>query len=216
MPTITPNHHVRTIAIAAVIGASLSGCATQQGNQQLMGAGVGCIAGGIVGGLIAGRSGAALGCAAGSMLGVGAVAISQYNAEQARTKQADANHYRKVDPDFYGLSRSATETAVKIRTSSTSPTSIKPGGAVTATTYYSIITPKGVNDVAVDESWLLKKDGEEIADLTQEGQIRQSGGWSTETEFNVPKGAEPGTYVVEHKVQTGSSYNTAVSVFVVN
>jgi len=210
-------HTARTIAIAAIIGTTtLSGCATQQGNDQLMGAGIGCAAGAVVGGLIAGRSGAAIGCAAGGAIGFSAIKISQYNAEQARTKQADANRYRKVDPDFYGLSRSATESAVKIRSSGTQPSSINAGQAVTATTDYSIITPKGVSTVTVDESWTLKKDGEQLVSLTAPPQQRQSGGWSTQTEFDVPDNADPGTYVVEHKVQTGTSYNTSISVFVVN
>lgn len=210
------NTNLRNIAFATLLGATLSGCATQDGNEQLIGAGVGCAAGAIVGGLIAGRSGAAIGCAAGGTMGVGAVALSQYNARQARTKQADAKRYSKVDPDFYGLSRSATESAVKIRSTSSSPASLAAGQAVTVTTDYSIITPKDVNTVMVDETWTLKKDGEEITTIEADAQKRSSGGWSTVGEFNVPDDAPPGTYVVEHKVQTGTSYNSGISVFVVN
>ena len=210
------NTILRNITVAALIGATLSGCATQDGNEQLIGAGVGCAAGAIVGGLIGGRKGAAIGCAAGGTMGVGAVALSQYNARQARTARADASRYSKVDPDFYGLSRSSTESAVKIRASGSSPSTVSPGQAVTVTTDYSIITPRNVDTVAVDESWILKKDGEEITKLEVDAQKRRSGGWSTVGEFNVPNDAPPGTYVVEHKVQTGTSYNSGISVFVVN
>lgn len=210
------NKRVSTLAIAALIGTTLTGCATQQGNEQLVGAGVGCAAGAVVGGLIGGRSGAAIGCAAGGALGFGAVKISQYNAEQARSQQADANRYSKVDPDFYGLNRSATETAIKVRSAQTVPETIRPGQLVTATTDYSIVTPQNISTVTVDESWVLKKDGEEIASLSAPPQTRDSGGWTTKSEFNVPDDAAPGVYVVEHKVQTGTSYSRAVSAFTIN
>lgn len=209
-------HTLVAIAVTTGLATGLSGCATQQQNDQLMGAGIGCVGGAIIGGLIAGRHGAAIGCASGTLIGWGGVKLAQYNAEQARTQQADANRYRKVDPDFYGLSQSATESAIKIRSTGTLPSSIKPGASVQATTDYSIITPSSVSTVVVDESWTLKKDGKVIVELSSEPQQRSSGGWSTTSEFAVPGNAEPGTYVIEHKVQAGSSYNTGISVFVVS
>jgi len=35
-------------------------------------------------------------------------------------------------------------------------------------------------------------------------------------DFVVPEGVEPGTYVIEHKVRTGSSSDTGVSTFIVS
>ena len=213
-------HTIRNTLIAATVGTfvatGLTGCATQQGNQQAMGAGIGCVGGAIIGGLIAGRSGAAIGCAGGAAIGFAGVTLAQYQAEQTRSQQADANRYRKVDPDFYGLSQSATATSVKIRTTGTSPSSIRAGRLITATTDYSIITPRNSTSVMVNESWVLKKDGEVITELHSEPQTRTSGGWSTQAEFDVPQDAPAGTYVIEHKVQAGNSYNSGISVFVVS
>lgn len=207
---------IRNTLIAALIGTSLTGCATQELTDQALGAAVGCAIGGGIGLMVAGGRGAALGCAAGSALAWGGVKLVQYDAQQTRSQQADAKRYRKVDPDFYGLSRSETETSIKIRTTGTSPSSIDPGAKIKATTDYSIITPGKQANVMVTESWVLKKDGKAITSLESDPQTRSTGGWSTVAEFDVPKDTDSGTYVVEHRVQAGNSYNTGISVFVVN
>ena len=43
-----------------------------------------------------------------------------------------------------------------------------------------------------------------------------TGGWESRAEFPVPQDADAGTYVIEHKVKAGSSYDKRVSVFVVS
>jgi len=62
----------------------------------------------------------------------------------------------------------------------------------------------------------LKKDGKVLANLPPETNQRTSGGWSSDASIPIPTGAQPGTYVIEHKVRAGASYDSVESVFVVS
>lgn len=205
---------VTALATAVLV----TGCATtQEGHEQAVGAGIGCAAAGIAALLITRDARyAAAGCAAGAALGFGVVKVQQYNATQARTSNADMRRYRKSDPDFYGLSTPVTSSAVKIRGASTSPKAVSKGSMVTAKTDYSVITPSEVTSVSVDETWSLKKDGKTLTTVKSDPQQRSSGGWDTEAGFTVPQTAEPGTYIVEHKVMVGTISDLRESHFVVN
>jgi hypothetical protein len=205
--------------LVAAIGTAMlvSGCATtQEGQEQAIGAGIGCAAGGILAGIITRDARyAAAGCAAGAAIGFGVVKVQQYNAMQARSSDADMRRYRKSDPDFYGLSTPVTSSAVKIRDASTSPKTVSKGQMVLAKTDYSVVTPSGVTDVKVDETWSLKKDGKLLTTVKSDPQQRSSGGWNTEAGFPVPDTAAPGTYIVEHTVKVGTFTDTRDSYFVV-
>lgn len=181
-----------------------------------MGAGIGCVAGGLLAGIITRDARyAAAGCAAGAALGFGVIKVQQYNATQARTSEADMRRYRKADPDFYGLSTPVTNSSVRIRNASTSPKTVSKGQLVVAKTDYSVVTPSGTSGVNVDESWSLKKDGKVLATVKSDPQQRVGGGWNTEAGFPVPETAEPGTYIVEHRVKVGTVADTRDSYFVV-
>ena len=207
------------ICLAAAISTALlvSGCATtQEGQEQAVGAGIGCVAGGLLAGIITRDARyAAAGCAAGAAVGFGVVKVQQYNAMQARTSEADMRRYRRSDPDFYGLSTPVTSSAVKIRDASTSPKTVSKGQMVLAKTDYSVVTPSGASGVTVDESWSLKKDGAVLTTVKSDPQQRSSGGWNTEAGFPVPDTAAPGTYIVQHTVKVGTVTDTRDSYFVV-
>jgi hypothetical protein len=201
--------NLRLTEMAAVATIFLAGCASTGSVQdQAVGTGIGAALGCGVGALITGSArGCAAGAAVGALVGFGTVAISQYNAKQVRTASNDAK--------VYGISTAPSTPQVKIRKGSSSPSSVSRGDAVTISTDYSVALPSGVGQTTVSESWVLKKDGKNIANLPTKSASRTPGGWQTDAEITIPAQVEPGTYVIEHRVKAGSSYDVDESVFVV-
>ncbi|NJD08761.1 MAG: hypothetical protein FIA97_20060 [Methylococcaceae bacterium] len=200
------------VALPLLVG----GCATQQGKDQAVGAAGGAVGGAALGcltGFIASGSaggcakGAAIGGAVGAVAGWGAVKLSQYQAEQVRSAQADQT--------MYGLTKPVDSVQVKIRKGSSTPTSVAPGDTVKLTTDYSVMLPPSVPSTSVSENWTLKKDGKVLTELPAASVQRAAGGWAADGSIPLPKNTNPGTYVVEHKVKAGSSYDTDESTFVV-
>lgn len=187
----------------------LSGCQSTGGvKDQAIGAGVGAAIGCGIGALITrDAKGCAAGAAIGGLVGFGAVTIAQYNATQVRSAS--------VDKRMYGLTRPVSATQVKIRSGSASPKSVQRGGAVDIGTDYSVLLPKGLADASVTESWQLRKDGKKVADLPAQTASRSAGGWKANAQIKIPSNVPPGTYVIEHRVQSGNSYDTDESTFVV-
>ena len=104
---------------------------------------------------------------------------------------------------------------MKIRRGSATPNTVKPGQAVNIVTDYSVVTPPNIQSVEVEESWVLKKDGKPLTTLQPQHNQRTAGGWMAKAQIPVPGNAEPGTYVIENKVQAGTSYDVDESVFYV-
>lgn len=210
------NKHKLKFIAAICSGALISGCATQQGTDQMKGAGLGMVGGATLGcliGLAAGGGkgcamGAAIGAAAGTVAGWGAVKINQYQAEQVRTVQDDQRMYPLIKP--------VNSAQVKIRKGTSTPNRVRPGEMVKVTTDYSVTLPPSMQSTAVTEHWVLKKDGEVLADLPQQDSQRTSGGWAADATIPIPTNAVPGTYVIDHKVQAGTSNDTDESTFVVS
>ena len=205
-------HTTRELRVAGMVAIAtlwMGGCSSTGSVQdQALGTGIGAALGCGVGTLITGDArGCAAGAAVGAMVGFGTVAISQYNAKQVRTASTDAR--------VYGISTSPSTPQVKIRQGSSAPSAVSPGESVTITTDYSVALPSGVNQTSVSESWVLKKDGEKIANLPVKSASRTPGGWQSDAEITIPSDVAAGTYVIEHRVKAGSSYDTDESVFVV-
>jgi hypothetical protein len=201
-----------TSALAAAVAASLvaSGCATtgSEGEQQALGAGLGAALGCGVGALITrDAKGCAAGAAIGGVVGFTVVKLNQYQAKQVRSATAEER--------LYGLTKPVDSAQVKIRKGVSTPKAVRAGQAVVITTDYSVLLPKADPEVAVAESWSLKKDGKVLYSLPAQQNERTPGGWAATATIDVPANAPPGTYVVEHKVQAGSSYDTDESTFVV-
>ncbi len=201
------NRSIFVAAAAASLG--LAGCQTTGGVQeQVAGAGIGAAIGCGVGALITGDArGCAAGAAAGGLLGWGVVALNQYNATQVRSSSADNR--------IYGLTTPVSQPQVKIRKGASSPKAVAPGDAVGISTDYSVMLPSNVSTVSVTESWTLTKDGKKVANLPSKTSRRSAGGWQADAEITIPQDVPAGTYVIEHRVKTGSSYDTDESTFVV-
>lgn len=200
---MSATRQLKIVTLALCCGLS-AGCANQQGNQQLLGAGLGTAIGCGIGYAIGGDVGCAVGGALGAAAGWGIVA--QYQATQVRSAEQDQQ--------LYGLAEPVNATTVKIRKGSASPTSVRPGDTVKVVTDYSLMAPASTQGpIAVQESWALKKDGKVIADLPPQSNNRAAGGWAADASIPIPKNAKAGTYVVEHKVQAGTSYDTDESIF---
>ena len=196
----------------AAVSASLviSGCATTSGEAQdqaggaVLGAALGCGVGALI---TRNARGCAVGAAMGAVAGWSAVKISQYQAKQVRSAQADAR--------LYGLTKPVDSPQVRIRSGASSPTSVRPGAPIQMKTDYSVLLPASQSVASVDESWTLKKDGKVLYAIPAVAKQRTDGGWIANATIDVPTNAVPGTYVIEYKVKSGSSYDTQQSSFVV-
>jgi len=191
--------------IAAVCsGVLLTGCATMEQSAGL--AALGCAA---AGGLAGGLTGSA-GIGAATFAGCGALAaigIYSYHTSQTRTAQQDQQ--------LYGYTAPVNSTEVKIRNATASPEMVKAGDTVKLTLDYSVMAPKGIENVDVDESMVLKRDGKVLQTLSERPIKRPLGGSSSEVDFKIPAEMPAGTYVIEQKVKAGTSYDIRPTVFVV-
>jgi hypothetical protein len=77
------------------------------------------------------------------------------------------------------------------------------------------MAPKGTQNVDVTESMLLKHDGKVIKAFPDRPIKRPLGGSSAEVDLPTPAKMPPGTYVIEYKVQAGTSYDIRPVVFVI-
>jgi hypothetical protein len=198
------------LAVAVAAGLVVSGCATMdsEGQQQALGAGLGAAVGCGIGALITRDArGCAAGAAIGGVVGFTVVKINQYQAKQVRSETADQR--------VYGLTKPADSAQVKIRKGVSTPRTVKAGQEVVISTDYSVRLPQSESSVSVSETWLLKKDGKVLYSLPAQQNERTPGGWLATAAIPVPADAPPGTYVVEHKVKAGSSYDTDKSTFIV-
>lgn len=199
----------KALIAATLCTGLLSGCATTPGQQQqAWGAGLGALTGGGLAALAGGnRQAIAAGALAGGLIGWGAVKLSQYQATQTMTAtQMEAN----------GLARPVTTTTINIRNGTATPSMVRPGNQVKVVTDYLVNAPAGISSIPIAETWSLKKDGQPLATLPAANQVRAPGGYVAEAYIPIPQDAAPGTYVVEHKVQAGTSYDVDESVFVVS
>jgi len=197
------NKYKLKIIAAVYSGVLLTGCATWEQSAGL--AALGCAA---TGGLVGGLTGSA-GIGAATFAGCGALAaigIYNYHSSQTRTVQQDQQ--------LYGYAP-VSSTEVKIRNATASPERVRPGDALKIAMDYSVMAPKGILDVDVKESLILKHDGEVLKTLDERTVKRPLGGGSSEVDFTIPAKLAPGTYVIEQKVTAGTSYDARNAVFVV-
>jgi hypothetical protein len=193
-------------AIVFVCSAALlTGCATMEQSAGL--ATLGCAGIGILTGVLTKNAGAGAGAGAGC-LALAGIAIYNYHSSQTRTVAEDQK--------LYGYTPSVNTTEVKIRNVTALPETVRPGENLKVNLDYSVIAPKGANNVHVQETMVLKRDGKVVSQLSDRTIPRELGGSNTEAEFKIPAKLPPGTYVIEQKVQAGSSYDVRPTVFVVS
>jgi hypothetical protein len=201
----------KRISIAAILllPPFFAGCAVPEGGTgQMLGAGGGAVVGALLGQAIGhDTSSTLIGAAVGAAIGWGAVAIMQQNSKPVRSAEQDAS--------VYGLSSLPDSPRVKIRQGTSSPKAVRSGGQVTINTDYSLQLPEGDQQADVVESFTLMKDGKRLTELPPKTLQYGSGGYLSEAVITIPQEAEPGTYVIEHKIQTGSNYDVDESTFIV-
>jgi hypothetical protein len=182
-------------------GTLLTGCATWQQSAGL--ATIGCAGVGILTGALTHNAGAGAGC-----LALAGLAIYSYQSSQTRTVAQDQQ--------LYGYTAPVNSTEVKIRNSTASPEIVKAGDTLKIGLDYSVMAPTGTSSVNVQETMVLKHDGKVLQTLSERPVDRPLGGGSSEVDFKIPVKMPPGTYVIEQKVQAGTSYDTRPAVFVVS
>jgi hypothetical protein len=197
------NYKIKMIA-AVCSGVLLTGCATM-GESMSLGA-IGCTALGVGIGYATGSAGIGAGAGAGCMA-IAAVTIYNYHTSQIRTVQQDQQ--------LYGYTTPVNSTEVKIRNAIASPEKVRAGDKVKLTLDYSVMAPKSTQHVDVNETMTLKHDGKVVQVLNDESVNRPLGGSSSGFDFTVPTNMKPGTYIIEQKVQAGTSYDIRPTVFVV-
>jgi hypothetical protein len=197
-----PNKIKLTSIVCA--GVLLTSCATM---EQSMGVGaVGCAGVGVLTGVLTGSSGIGVGAGAGCMALAG-LAIYSYHTSQTRSASQDQQ--------LYGYATPVNGTEVKIRNAVASPKSVKAGETVKLGLDYSVIAPNGTQDIDVEEIMVLKKDDKVLKSLSERTVKRPLGGSGSEVDFSVPAKMPPGTYVIENKVKTGTSYDVRDAVLII-
>ncbi len=182
----------------------LVGCATMEQSAGL--ATLGCAGVGVLTGILTKNAGAGAGAGAGC-LAIAGLAIYNYQSTQTRTVSQDQQ--------IYGYTSPVNNTEVKIRNATAFPETVRVGEKLKIALDYSVMAPKGTNNVNVQETMVLKKDGKVLQELSNRPITRELGGGSSEVDFTIPNKMPPGTYVIEQKVQAGTSYDVRPTVFVV-
>ncbi len=185
-------------------GTLLTGCATMEQSAGL--AALGCAGVGILTGVLTKNAGIGAGAGAGCAL-IAGIGIYNYHSKQTRTVQEDQQ--------IYGYTAPVNTTEVKIRNATAVPEIVKAGDTLKIGMDYSVMAPKGTADVNVQETMVLKQDGKVLKSLSERPVTRPLGGGSSEVDFKIPANMPPGTYVIEQKVQAGTSYDVRPAVFVV-
>lgn len=196
-------YKLKVIAIVCS-GALLTSCATMEQSAGL--AALGCAGVGILTGALTNSAGAGAGAGAGCVALAG-LAIYNYHTSQTRTVQQDQQ--------LYGYTAPVNSTEVKIRNATAYPETVRAGDTLKIGMDYSVIAPNGTPSVNVQESMVLKRDGKPLKTLSERPVTRPLGGGSSEVDFKIPDKMPPGTYVIEQKVQSGTSYDIRPAVFVV-
>lgn len=197
------NKNLKIIAFVCS-GTLLSGCATMEQSAGL--AALGCAGVGALTGVLTSSAGIGAGAGAGCIALAG-VALYNYHSSQTRTVQQDQQ--------LYGYTAPVNSTEVKIRNATAYPEMVRAGDTLKIGMDYSVMAPNGTQNVDVQETMVLKHDGKVLKTLSERPVARQLGGGSSEVDFKIPDKMPPGTYVIEQKVQAGTSYDIRPTVFVV-
>jgi len=198
------NKYKLKVIAAVYSGVLLTGCATMEQSAGL--ATLGCAGVGILTGVLTNNAAIGAGSSAGC-LALAAIGIYSYHTSQTRTAQQDQQ--------LYGYAAPVSSTEVKFRNATASPEMVKAGDTVKLTLDYSVMAPKDIQNVDVTESMVLKHDGKVMKTFPDRPIKRPLGGSSAEVDLPTPAKMPPGTYVIEYKVQAGTSYDIRPVVFVV-
>ena len=185
---------VSLAAVAALLLASLSGCATTDptGGHKgaAIGAGAGAVGGAVVGGLVGGKRGAV----AGGLLGAlaGGLVGNYYDQKEktlAETRQAHADY------------RPAQGTQLKIEGLKATPTAVAPGETVDIQVTYAVLTPQEDAMVPIRETRQILHNDETVGEASVDIE-REGGTWRSVVPITLPAAARPGNYRVVATVES--------------
>ncbi|MFT4570053.1 MAG: hypothetical protein ACI91F_000923 [Candidatus Binatia bacterium] len=182
-----------SLALCATLASS---CSTQRDTQRLGGAVIGALLGGTIALIDIGIDPAAA-IGAGAAIGFGSMLLIQSSEE--RLASADAN----VERDRWNGGP-----VTNINEASVEPQVVRPGEALTFLTTYSVLAATGESSTAVEETWVLRRDGVEIAVLGSKLGQRLTGRWESSPQLLTPSDIQPGEYEVEHRVRVEGSFDT--------
>jgi len=192
------------ILIVAVMTIALSGCQmSEKTRDRSLGVGLSVVLGSVAGSF----TNAAVGTAVSVATGLGVFAISNYRSKRVNSTEKERH--------TYGTTKPIIKPQVKVHKSRNTPTVVKVGWKVKVRTVYWLNLPHGQSTAPVAESWTIKGKGITPVTLGPTNGEYKGGKRETTLDFVVPDGIEPGTYVIEHKVQTGSRSDTGISLFIV-
>ena len=202
----------KRLVCAGLIAILLPGCAQLQtiAEQNPLLATAGC---GALGAIIAVGTGSEW-AGGGTATACAALALTVY-ATRTHSAAEDRALYERADPELYGL-KPGEPARVKLRSRTSTPREAQRGSKVTAETGYSLVAPDANQSIEVVSNWTLKKDNKQLFKIDGKPERQQAGTFRAVSEFDVPKDAEAGTYIVEHRVQAGTSYDLDQSFFVVS
>ncbi|MFO1436644.1 MAG: hypothetical protein U1F34_09970 [Gammaproteobacteria bacterium] len=202
---------MKSRAKLAVVGVTMScvlltGC-TGTGNTTEDTAVGGAAVGALIGGLLGGWEWAAVGAASGAALG--------WVTGKAIEAQEIAARNSAQDQQLYGYSAPADSVFVHVNSATSTPKQVAAGGTVDVVTDYSLALPKGTASADVLATSVLMKDGEKLMEFKGKPVAKAAGGYTIKLPINIPDKAAPGTYVIQHTISAGSTYDTAESTFIV-
>ncbi|MGH8606070.1 MAG: protein kinase domain-containing protein [Gammaproteobacteria bacterium] len=103
--------------------------------------------------------------------------------------------------------------AVQIQNARSSLSTARPGDTVEFFTQYSLTLPPGRRAEYVEATWILIRNGKKLGEEGVVGGMFQAGQNSAANRLTLPRRIMPGEYAVEHRVRSGTSYDTARSDF---
>ena len=176
----------------------LSGCANMQQYEQF-----GETAGATLGGIVIGVS-TVFSAAVDSWKDVRLV----HNNTRVRTPEQDQR--------LYGFAPATDRVFLKFNKGYASPNAISPKQRTTIYNDYSLSLPLSYDNQAdITYEWVLRKDGQVLNQSQPVVQIKKAGGHQATQLIKIPRNAEPGTYVFEIKLSSGSIYDVNKVDFVV-
>ena len=104
---------------------------------------------------------------------------------------------------------------LKITKVSSTPKVVNPGDTVSLSMDFIVTLSEGYDSIPITEKWTLEKDGKALAELPQVAGDIASGAWTGSAAIPIPRNAEAGNYVVEHRVESGTFSDVKESSFVV-
>jgi len=188
---------VSLATVAALLLATLSGCATTDPSlgghkSAAIGAGAGAVGGAVIGGLVGGTRGAV----AGGLLGglAGGLVGNYYDQKEknlAETRQAHADY------------NPAKGTRITIDRLNATPATVAPGGSVDIQLTYAVLTPREDVTVPVRETRQILHNGEMVGEASVSIE-REGGTWRSVVPITLPASARAGSYRVIASVESSA------------